>query len=157
MSTIRRAELRDLTMLAALHEEVHRLHVQARPDQFQTAPDGVLEQRFREWIAASDTKVWVAEIDGHVVGYAVQMRRHREPHPIARQRTWWEIDNLGVTATHRGRGIGTALIQAIIEDARQTGIPDVELASWAFNTAAHRAFERAGFVPKHIRFELKRS
>lgn len=154
---IRRAMVGDVAVLAALHDEVHRIHVEARPEQFQSAAEGVLEQRFREWLAASDAKVWAAGIDGNVVGYAVQLLRHREPHPIVRERTWWEIDNLGVTASQRSRGIGTALIQTFIEDARQTGIPDVELSSWAFNTAAHRAFEKAGFTPKHIRFELKRS
>ena len=154
---IRRAVVEDVGALAALHEEVHRIHVEARPEQFQNAAEGVLKQRFREWLVDRDAKVWVAEIDGNVVGYAVQLLRHREPHPIVRERTWWEIDNLGVAAAHRNRGIGTALIQTIVEDARQTGIPDVELSSWAFNTAAHRVFERAGFTPKHIRFELKRS
>jgi GNAT superfamily N-acetyltransferase len=149
--------IEDMEALAALHEEVHRIHVDARPEQFQSAAEGVLEQRFREWLASSDAKVWVAEIDENVVGYAVQLLRHREPHPIVRERRWWEIDNLGVTAAQRSRGIGTALIQTIAKDALESGIPDVELSSWAFNTGAHRAFERAGFAPKHIRFELKRS
>lgn len=156
MVQVRRGELKDLGALVALHEEVHQLHLTARPDQFQTAPDGALAQRFREWLADPNAKVWVAELEAQVVGYAVQLLRQREAHPIVRQQRWWEIDNLGVTAAHRGQGLGTALLRAVIDDADQSDVKAVELASWAFNTAAHRAFTKAGFAPKHIRFERRR-
>src|SRR5258706_8157240 len=153
---VRRAEEKDLQLLVALHDEVHALHLAARPDQFKPAADGALDARFRELLAASDHKVWVAELHDRVVGYAVQQLRHRAELAVVRELRWWDIDMLAVTAQHRRQGIGRALIQAVIDDARASGIPDVELGSWAFNTDAHRAFQRAGFVPKFIRFELKR-
>ena len=91
-----------------------------------------------------------------MVGYAVQLLRERPEAAVARGIRWWEIDMIGVAAAHRRSGAGKALIQAIVDDARQSGIESVELSSWAFNTDAHRAFEALGFVPKHVRFELKR-
>ena len=153
---VRPAENSDLGAVVALFDEVHQIHVAARPDQFRPAPEEALAPRFREWLGAREAKVWVAELDGQVVGYAVQLLKQREPHPLVRERRWWEIDAIGVTAAHRNKGIGTAIIEAILHDASLSEVKDVELASWAFNTGAHRAFARAGFVPKYIRFELKR-
>jgi ribosomal protein S18 acetylase RimI-like enzyme len=154
---LRRAQLEDLGALVALHEEVHDIHLTARPDQFRTPDKSALEKRFRELLAAPDTKVWVAEVDGNVVGYAVQLFRQRPEHTVVRELRWCEIDMIGVFAAQRNQGIGKALIQTIVDDARAAGIEQVELTSWAFNADAHRAFEKSGFVPKIIRFELERS
>jgi len=153
---VRRAELKDLPVLVALHEEVQQLHLAARPDQFKAPADGALEKRFQELLASTDAKVWVADMAGAVVGYAVQLLVRRPGGPVVPDRQWIEIDMIGVFASHRGRGIGQALIDIIAEDARAAGIEQVELTSWAFNTDAHQAFERAGFIPKLIRFELQR-
>lgn len=153
---VRRAEPKDVNVLIALHDEVHRLHLAARPDQFQEPAPGALEQRFRELLEATDAKIWVVELEAAVIGYAVQLLVRRPGGPIVPARQYCEVDMIGVFAAHRGQGAGTALLEAIIADARAAGIEQVELTSWAFNTAAHRAFERAGFVPKHIRFELDR-
>ncbi|HVY31668.1 MAG TPA: GNAT family N-acetyltransferase [Polyangiaceae bacterium] len=154
---VRRAELKDLSALVALHEEVQQLHLAARPDQFKAPAEGALEKRFRELLASADAKVWVAELDAAVVGYAVQLLVRRPGGPVVPDRQWIEIDMIGVFAPHRGHGVGRALIDVIVDDARAAGIEQVELSSWAFNTDAHQAFERAGFVPKLTRFELKRT
>lgn len=154
--TARRASLEDLPSLIALHDEVHQLHLAARPDQFKTPAPGALETRFRELLASADSKVWVAELNGAVAGYAVQLLVRRPGGPVVPDRQWIEIDMIGVSAAHRGQGLGTALIEAIIADAHAAGIDQVELTSWSFNTDAHRTFARAGFVSKLTRFELKR-
>jgi ribosomal protein S18 acetylase RimI-like enzyme len=154
---IRLATLDDLAALVALHEEVHQLHLAARPDQFKQPAPAALDARFRELLASADAKVWAAEVDGSVVGYAVQLFVRRPAGPVVPDRHWCEIDMIGVLAAQRRRGIGTALARAIVQDARAAGVEQVELSSWAFNTGAHRAFERAGFVPKLVRFELRRS
>jgi ribosomal protein S18 acetylase RimI-like enzyme len=139
---IRRGELADVDALVALHEEVHALHLAARPDQFKVADSGSIEARFRELLGSADARVWVATSSGSVVGHAVNI--------------WCDIDQIGVASAHRRRGIARALIQAAVADARASGYDEVELSSWAFNTEAHEAFRRLGFVPKVIRFELKR-
>src|SRR4051794_34604203 len=109
---VRRAEGKDLGALVELHEEVHAIHLAARPDQFKAAVAGAMETRFLELLASADAKVWVAELEGNVVGYAVQILMHRAELPIVRERRWWDLDMIGVAAKHRGRGIGSALIEA---------------------------------------------
>ncbi len=61
---------------------------------------------------------------------------------------------MGVQARHRRAGIGRALVGHVVAGAREQGIDDVELQSWAFNQNAQRAFTNLGFAPKVVRFEL---
>jgi len=152
---VRPAELADAGAFVELHQEVQQLHVAARPDQFKSTENSALEARFHELLASPDAKVWLAEVDGTVVGYAVAIHQRRPAFAAMPAREWCEIDQIAVTARQRRRGLATALMRVVVDDARATGLPEIELNSWAFNQDAHRAFEAFGFVPKAIRFELK--
>ncbi len=52
---------------------------------------------------------------------------------------------MGIVSSHRGRGIGRALIAAALEAAR-TGFRRVELDVYASNTPAIALYEKAGFA-----------
>lgn len=56
------------------------------------------------------------------------------------------IRMLVVDPEARGSGAGSALVQACLEAARADGCTLVRLSSQASMTAAHRLYERAGFV-----------
>jgi RimJ/RimL family protein N-acetyltransferase len=58
------------------------------------------------------------------------------------------IADLGmmVSAEHRGRGIGTALLQAVIAWARAHGAHKLALQVWPHNHGARRLYETFGFV-----------
>jgi ribosomal protein S18 acetylase RimI-like enzyme len=63
------------------------------------------------------------------------------------------IDNVVVRATHRGRGIGTRLVDAAETWAREKGAAVTELNVWAFNASAKKLYERLGYVTRTIRME----
>jgi RimJ/RimL family protein N-acetyltransferase len=52
---------------------------------------------------------------------------------------------MGVIASHRGRGIGRALLETTLARAGEAGITRVELRVRTDNTAAIRLYERCGF------------
>jgi len=87
---------------------------------------------------------------------ATLVELHREVHALCPARQWWDVEELVVTAAQRRSGIGRALLQTVADAATAAGVSEVELNSWAFNHVAHAAFQSFGFVPKVIRFELKR-
>lgn len=152
---LRHASLEDLPSLTEIHAEVHELHLRARPDHFRAVSPEALSARLRELLAATSTSVWVAALEGEVVGYLVSIRSVREESVFCDALTWCLLDQVGVREAFRGRGVGSALLRAAIDEARTAGIEQIELSSWAFNQAAHRAFARAGFVPITLRFELR--
>ena len=153
---IRRANNDDIAALLGLHGEVHEVHLRARADYFKFAPRTAVAERLREQIGSTETKVFVAEFEGNVAGYAVAIVFRKADSLVVRAREWCEVDEICVAEAFRRRGIATALLQAVVEDARAAGIRNIELNTWAFNMDAQRAFKSFGFVPKNIRFELKK-
>lgn len=53
--------------------------------------------------------------------------------------------SIGVRAGSRGRGLGTLLLEALIAEARQRGLPALSLSVELENPAA-RLYERLGFI-----------
>lgn len=63
---------------------------------------------------------------------------------------------MAVARDWRGRGVGSALVEAAIARARERGLHKLSLAVWPHNAAAIALYRKYGFVeeglrPKHIR------
>ena len=56
-----------------------------------------------------------------------------------------EIKRMYVRPAHRGRGIGRALLETLIDEARGMGLPRIRLDSVRFMTEAHSLYRSAGF------------
>ncbi|HEX5510529.1 MAG TPA: GNAT family N-acetyltransferase, partial [Actinomycetales bacterium] len=57
-----------------------------------------------------------------------------------------EFRMLGVSPTARGRGVGTALVQACLDRAKALGKSGIVISTEPDMRAAHRIYERFGFV-----------
>ncbi|MDZ4179334.1 MAG: GNAT family N-acetyltransferase [Coriobacteriia bacterium] len=57
----------------------------------------------------------------------------------------WRVEVIAVRDTARGRGVGTALLGAVIEAAREAGMRTVELEVVDVNERAMRLYEQIGF------------
>lgn len=81
----------------------------------------------------------LAEEDGEVIG-AADFRGAARP----RQAHGGEF-GISVAREHRGRGVGTALIQALIAWAREAGIRRIEVHAHSNNPRALALYRRLGF------------
>ena len=93
--------------------------------------------------ATPEQCAWVAEQDGHVVGFVSAFCTHS----LALDR--WEIDELAVLPTCQGHGVGTRLVDAALRGG--TAYPRVQQARALIatrNIASQRAFAKNGFVPE---------
>ena len=97
----------------------------------------------REHIQRQSTQ-FVALIDNQVVGWCDVVPNSR---PVS---THSGVLGIGVLASHRGQGIGTALMAAALRGAQQFGLTRVELTVRADNTTAIRLYERFGFVVEGV-------
>lgn len=104
-----------------------------------THPPRVFRRRFRRsW---DEQAGHLIAIDGDRVVGGLSIRR--EEHPATRH-----VCTLGmfVVASHRGRGIGAALLSEAIRWARRFGLERVELTVYPHNEAAIALYRRFGFV-----------
>lgn len=90
---------------------------------------------FTGLLGRESTRLWVAEAEGRVVGYAVVW-------VVADQA---ELGDLAVRDEFRGRGIGTALLRTAIEEMRRLEVRDLFLEVRISNEGAQRLYERHGF------------
>jgi len=149
--TIRRAEPSDADQLTRLADAV------------SAEPEGWLISVAGEWRSAGDERrylkalrrydhaaVFVAEQDGAIVG---RLSVGRDPHPASSH-----VADLGlmVAVDARRQGIGTALLEAAVDWARQTGVRKLELHVFPWNHGAIAlydafGFEREGYRKGHYR------
>ena len=96
--------------------------------------------RFLEEATSDACASLVALVDDEVVGHA---RVDMAPYGVA---------GLGmmVDARWRGRGVGGALVRAVIDAARDLGAHKVALQVWPHNEAARRLYLRHGFVEEGL-------
>lgn len=89
--------------------------------------------------------VYVAEDDGIVVG---RLSVARDQHPASRH-----VADLGlmVAASHRRRGVGTALLEAAVDWARRAGVRKLELHVFPWNKGAIALYDRFGFAREGYR------
>jgi RimJ/RimL family protein N-acetyltransferase len=142
---IRRAEPTDAQGLTELGDAVGR-----EPEGWLVSTNGwrspTDERRYLRAIKRyPHAAVFVAEEDGVIVG---RLSVARDQHPASRH-----VADLGliVAATHRRRGIGTALLDAAREWAHESGIRKLELHVFPWNEAAIALYERYGFVKEGYR------
>ena len=87
-------------------------------------------------------RIVVAETDGLVVGTGAILPPHHDP---GDGRNWLEIVKMAARKDLRGRGIGQAVMDALIVQARAMQADAIWLETNAGLTAAVRLYERSGF------------
>jgi RimJ/RimL family protein N-acetyltransferase len=96
--------------------------------------------RFTEETTSDQCASLVALVDDEVVGHA---RVDMAPYGVA---------GLGMMVDERwrGRGVGGALVRAVLDAARDLGAHKVALQVWPHNEAARRLYLRHGFVEEGV-------
>lgn len=92
-----------------------------------------------EFLADPRHHLAVAIDDGRVVGMASSVHY---VHPDKPPELW--VNEVGVAPTHRGRGIGRRLLEALFERGRALGCRQAWVATEPGNVAARRLYAAAG-------------
>ncbi|MEP7192569.1 MAG: GNAT family N-acetyltransferase [Actinomycetota bacterium] len=66
-----------------------------------------------------------------------------------------QAEAVRVAASHRGRGLGEAMFQWAIDEARCRGCAVVQLTTDKTRADAHRFYERLGFTASHEGYKLQ--
>lgn len=141
---IRNARRGDADVLIQLWQEMMDQH--ARWDarfRFEEGASREFQRRITGMIRSSRACVVVAEVRGRVIGFATgELTSRPETYPAGR---YGFISELFVQEEYRHRGIGTALVQQILEWMRGRGVTVVELLAAERNAGGRAFWERLGF------------
>ena len=135
---IRRARPEDAAAVAALMEQLEAaIHGAVAPG---------LKARFMRMLTLDHHALWMAEDGDRVVGLVTASLRptlyHSGPSVL--------IDELVVDANARGRGVGRALLEAVVAWASEWGASEVEVSAEMDNEVAQAFYQRCGFRPEAV-------
>jgi len=107
--------------------------------------DPGFEQRFATWLLGEGERrtVWLAEVDGTPTGMATLLEYRRMPAPGHPGAAWGYLGGMFVLTSHRGRGVGAQLVNAILAAADARGYVRVVLSPSPRSLPFYR---RAGFT-----------
>ena len=153
--TIRRAVEKDADRILALLSQVLEIHARIRPDIFISGTTKYTPEELSEIIRDDSRPIYVAadEID-QVVGYAFCQIREIPPGGNMVPFRSVFIDDLCVDESQRGNGVGSALFEYVLAQARALGCYEVTLNVWEGNDAARKFYNRLGMKPKETQMEL---
>ena len=109
---------------------------QVAPDVFDNALDPAL---VIEFLRDRRHHLAVAIDEGQVVGFASGVHY---VHPDKPSELW--INEVGVASSHQGRGIGKAVMQALLQHARRLGCREAWVLTDRSNEAARRLYASTG-------------
>lgn len=123
----------------AVHQLITELAIfEKEPEAVATSPEELLRDGFSE---DPLFEALVAEVDGQILGMALYYPRYS---------TWkgktLHLEDLIVSAAHRGRGIGMALYQAFLQEAAKQNVRRAEWVVLDWNQNAIDFYEKSGAV-----------
>jgi GNAT superfamily N-acetyltransferase len=107
----------------------------AAPDPEAALPDRYLREVDDPSAVYAGLRVLVAQLADRVVGVVVLSTRDG----IAEVRRLWAVPEV------RGRGVGSALLDAAVQAASDLGASEVRLSVWEWREGAVRLYESRGF------------
>ena len=126
------------TLTPAIVDAVQRLV----PQVSSSAPPPTTVE-LGEIVGSPATDLFIALDDGGTIIGMATLATFRIPTAM---RAW--IEDVTVDEAGRGQGVGTALIQAMVERARELRCKTIELTSRPAREDANRLYRRLGFVAR---------
>ena len=104
-------------------------------------PKEETRQRIKDILASEHDKIYVAELDGSVVGYV-----HANDYNLIYAPAMKNIMGIAVSNKHKRIGIGNALLTAAEAWAKADGAKGVRLVSGETRKEAHMFYEWCGYT-----------
>lgn len=142
----RKATNNDIPAIAELYREQFREMAKLIPDFIK---EGDQNTEFIEnTIANEESDILVYENDGVVVGFILLQAKKRPDFSFMLPGKYCYIMDIIVTENHRGKGFGTALMNAAKDWAKERDCIFINLDVLVNNQSAIKFYEKLGFIPK---------
>ena len=146
----KKEELKEINKIA---KQVHDLHVKWRPDIFKEVDEPISEEMFQEMLLLQE--IYVAKEEGKIVAYANIKIKEANNMPGYDYRKILNLEAIGVDEQYRNKGIGTQLIEYIINIGKQQGCTDFVLTVNEENVNAIKCYEKIGMRVRNIKYSMK--
>ena len=151
---IERAKRGDIPRVLELLVQVNMVHHNGRPDLFKGPTTKYSAEELETLFGDARRPVFVYRDDaGRILGYAFCVLNEVCGDQLMQDIKTLYIDDLCVDENVRGRGIGKALYEYVLDYARGEGCYNVTLNVWNLNAPAMRFYEKCGLKPQKVGME----
>lgn len=151
MITIRPLKPEEWQVFQKLNNEVFEDNAMYDPDLLTDyAFKDVGINYYKEQLNDPNAITFVAEEDGTAVGYIAVTPRHFS----YRKMKYAEIDNMGVSPSHRSKGVGSMLIEKVKEWAREKGFVRLFVSTYWGSEKARAFYKKNGGKEIDVSFDI---
>lgn len=150
--TIEIPQIENYNSVNKLAKQVHKLHVNWRPDLFLSVDEVISKEDFEKIIQAKE--IFVAKIEDEIVGYITFSIKEKD-NPNMRYRKQLQIEAICVDEKNREKGIGTELLKYAKKFGKENNCTDLYLTVNKENEKAIKVYEEFGFKIKSIAYSMQ--
>ena len=140
---VRRAQITDIEQIVKLLYQVQKVHSDKRPDLFIPGKKIYTAEELIQIIPNDKRPIFVADENGVVLGYAFCIFQHNGSNSMQTFDTLY-IDDLCVDKNARGKKIGSAIYNYVVDFAKKSGCYNLTLNVWACNENAQKFYKKCG-------------
>ena len=153
MMMIRKANQEDVKRVIELLHQVNMVHHVLRPDLFKPHTTKYNEQELTSLLKDENKPIFVY-VDGIVLGYAFcQVSEIRDNQLLEDIKTLY-IDDICVDEKARGKHIGKALYEHVLDYAKSIGCNNITLNVWDGNDPAWHFYKDMGMQVQKTTMEV---
>jgi len=150
---IRRASKKDIRRVIELLHQVNMVHHTIRPDLFKPHTTKYSEQELEAIFSDNSKPVFVFD-DGEVLGYAFCQTTEVKDNLLLEDTKSLYIDDICVDERSRGKHVGKALYEYVLDYARSIGCHNITLNVWEGNSPAISFYRNMGMQVQKTTMEL---
>ncbi|MBR7079625.1 MAG: GNAT family N-acetyltransferase [Treponema sp.] len=155
MMNIRRAEEKDSKRILELLVQVNNVHNDGRPDLFIRDKTKYTEDELKKILADDSSPVFVAvDEDDYVMGYGFVMFQSHEKDNNWPNITTLYVDDICVDEKCRGKHVGKAIYDFLVDYAKKNGCYNLTLNVWENNPSARAFYEKMGMKVQKTGMEV---
>ena len=151
---IQTATQEDAPTIAILGADIQEMHHNSRPDWFKPAAAQESAALYEDLLANPSITTYIAEDGAEALSFVLVKVHHRAETPLNCAQVVVDINQIGVTPSARGRGVGHELMVSVRALANQVSADRILLTTWEFNSDAHRFFESEGLTAEMRRMSM---
>jgi len=140
----------EIPIRPAVYPDVNQIKVLLDELENKDLDPAVFDSIFNEYLIDTLTLMFVAVKDAVVIGF-ISCRGHRLLH---HEGFVFEIQEMVVTASEQGKGIGRALVNIVCEEVQRRGAKSLEVTSNKRRKEAHAFYQSVGFKNSHEKFTI---
>lgn len=139
--SIRKAKRSDYEEMNEMLCELHKYHVENKPEIYRMAECFFSENEYAEMLNGLEQHFMVSETEDGISGFA-WAHVNQKGSKFEKERTQLWIEGVYVKPEYRGRGIAQTLLTEMMKFAEEIKADSVESMVWSFNEDSLRLFKK---------------